>query len=157
MSYYQYIDSPLGTLTLLFNDNEVLELNLRKLKKKDLKECVSYENKVSRKTKIQLSEYFQGKRHSFKLPLANKGSKFQKLVWRELSKIPYGETISYGEQAQRINKPQAQRAVGSANGKNPFPIIIPCHRVLAKAGGLGGFSSGLSHKLKLLEIEGVVV
>jgi methylated-DNA-[protein]-cysteine S-methyltransferase len=87
----------------------------------------------------QLREYFSGKRQTFDLPLAPAGTPFQRSVWRRLEQIPYGKTISYAELAERTGKPKASRAVGQANGRNPLPIVIPCHRVIAADGSLGGF------------------
>jgi methylated-DNA-[protein]-cysteine S-methyltransferase len=101
----------------------------------------------------QLSEYFDKKRQVFDLPLDAAGTDFQKLVWSELSQIPFGTTVSYGEVARRIGKPKAFRAVGSANGKNPIALIVPCHRVIASGGKMGGYSGGLGIKMKLLELE----
>ena len=105
----------------------------------------------------QLREYFAGHRKQFDLPLAPQGTAFQKSVWRQLQQIPYGITISYGELAKRVGNPNASRAVGSANGKNPLPIVIPCHRVIAGGGKLGGFSGGLDVKQILLRIESPVL
>src|SRR5215469_16694551 len=90
----------------------------------------------------QLQEYFAGERRSFDLPLAPRGTEFQLRVWRALREIPYGNTISYGELARRISKPSASRAVGLANGANPLPIIVPCHRVIGADGSLTGFGGG---------------
>ena len=101
----------------------------------------------------QLGEYFDGKRTGFDLPLAPRGTVFQRSVWRQLQGIPYGETISYGELARRVGNPKASRAVGSANGANPLPIVIPCHRVIAGNGTLGGFGGGLPMKQSLLALE----
>ena len=101
----------------------------------------------------QLHEYFAGRRSAFDLPLAPAGTAFQRTVWRALQEIPYGATISYGELARRVGNPKASRAVGSANGKNPLPIVIPCHRVIASDGGLGGFGGGLPTKQGLLDLE----
>jgi methylated-DNA-[protein]-cysteine S-methyltransferase len=101
----------------------------------------------------QLREYFAGKRAAFDLPLAPEGTAFQRSVWRQLQEIPYGETISYGELARRVGNPKASRAVGSANGANPVPIVIPCHRVIAGDGTLGGFGGGLLTKQTLLTLE----
>jgi len=103
----------------------------------------------------QLREYFQGKRREFDLPLEPHGTVFQRSVWRSLSEIPYGVTISYGELAARVGKPKASRAVGQANGKNPLPIVIPCHRVISGDGSLGGFGGGSQTKITLLAIEGL--
>jgi len=101
----------------------------------------------------QLSAYFAGKLETFDLHLAPEGTPFQKKVWNELCRIPYGETISYGELARRIGNPKASRAVGLANGSNPIPIVIPCHRVLGSNGKLTGYGGGLSIKEKLLALE----
>ena len=101
----------------------------------------------------QLGEYFAGLRREFDLPLDNPGTAFQKRVWAELARIPYGQTVSYGDVAQRIQQNKAVRAVGTANGRNPLSIIVPCHRVIAADGGLGGYSGGLNIKVQLLELE----
>jgi methylated-DNA-[protein]-cysteine S-methyltransferase len=101
----------------------------------------------------QLREYFAGEREAFSLALIPQGTDFQRAVWSELQKIPYGETISYKQLAERIGKPKAVRAVGAANGANPIPIIIPCHRVIGNDGSLTGFGGGLPLKKKLLELE----
>lgn len=104
--------------------------------------------------KKQLNEYFRGERTKFDLELAPEGTPFQLAAWRELRKIPYGSTISYGEQAKRMGNPRATRAVGAANGKNPLSIVVPCHRVIGANGKLTGFGGGLGAKKKLLELEG---
>jgi len=101
----------------------------------------------------QLNDYFTGKLSEFDLPFFATGTVFQLLVWEELMKIPYGETISYGELAKRIGKPKAVRAVGSALHRNPVPILIPCHRVVGAKGQLTGFAGGLDIKQALLELE----
>lgn len=100
-----------------------------------------------------MHDYFAGRRTEFDLPLAPEGTPFQRAVWRQLQDIPYGETISYGELARRVGNPKASRAVGSANGANQIPIVIPCHRVIAAGGKLGGFGGGLRVKQALLELE----
>lgn len=102
---------------------------------------------------IQLDEYFQGKRTTFSLPFKLTGTPFQLAVWKELQNIPYGQTTSYKEIAQKINKLKACRAVGMANNKNPLPIIIPCHRVIGSNGKLIGYAGGLKLKNYLLELE----
>lgn len=104
-------------------------------------------------TTIQLDEYFQRKRTTFSLPFKLTGTPFQLAVWKELQNIPYGQTTSYKEIAQKINKPKAYRAVGMANNKNPLPIIIPCHRVIGSNGKLIGYAGGLKLKNYLLELE----
>lgn len=101
----------------------------------------------------QLKEYFAGDRKKFSLPLELKGTPFQKKVWEELKKIPYGSTVSYGELSRRIGNPKAVRAVAQACGANPLAVIIPCHRVIATGGKPGGYTGGVEHKIHLLEIE----
>jgi len=101
----------------------------------------------------QLRAYFAGDLREFDIPLLMEGTEFQKRVWESLQAIPYGETISYGELAKRIGDPKAVRAVGAANGQNPIPIIVPCHRVIGSNGSLTGFGGGLENKKKLLELE----
>jgi methylated-DNA-[protein]-cysteine S-methyltransferase len=101
----------------------------------------------------QLDEYFEGRRKTFSLPLAPEGTPFQRLVWQALTEIAYGETVSYSQIAQRIGRPAAVRAVGAANGQNPIPIVIPCHRVIGADGRLVGFGGGLGVKQYLLGLE----
>jgi methylated-DNA-[protein]-cysteine S-methyltransferase len=104
----------------------------------------------------QLTEYFNEIRTSFDLPLETTGTPFQRHVWKTLAEIPYGHTITYAQLARMVGRPSAFRAVGQANGANPIPIILPCHRVLASGGGLGGFGGGLELKRTLLTHEGVL-
>jgi len=104
-------------------------------------------------TEKQLKQYFAGERRTFDIPLKPIGTNFQLSVWNELKIIPYGETISYQQLAERVGDKKKSRAVGNANGKNPIPIIIPCHRVIRKSGDLGGFGGGIKIKRKLLELE----
>jgi O-6-methylguanine DNA methyltransferase len=101
----------------------------------------------------QLGEYFDGERQRFDLELAPRGTDFQRQVWRSLAEIPFGETRSYAEIAERIGRPRAVRAVGRANGANPIPIIVPCHRVVGSDGSLTGFGGGLEAKRRLLDLE----
>jgi methylated-DNA-[protein]-cysteine S-methyltransferase len=101
----------------------------------------------------QLESYFAGERRHFDLPLDLRGTPFQKSVWRELTRIPYGETISYGQLATRIGNPAASRAVGAANGRNPISVIVPCHRVIGAGGKLTGYAGGLNCKNFLLQLE----
>lgn len=103
----------------------------------------------------ELEEYFAGVRREFTVPLAPEGTEFQRLVWAELRKIPYGTTATYGDVAARIGKPKAAVAVGQANSRNPIPIIIPCHRVIGSGGKLVGYTGGLHIKKMLLEVEGI--
>ena len=103
----------------------------------------------------QLDQYFMQERVSFDLPLSPQGTAFQRRVWQELTTIPFGKAISYGELAQRIGNPQGSRAVGLANGKNPISIIVPCHRVIGASGKLTGYGGGLDRKEWLLRHEGI--
>ena len=111
------------------------------------------EIKILAKTVRQLEEYFEGKRTDFDLPLTPSGTDFQKRVWAELSRIPYGKTLSYSDVARKIENEKAVRAVGTANGRNPLSIIVPCHRVIAADGTLGGYAGGLETKTTLLKLE----
>jgi len=105
----------------------------------------------------QLAEYFAGERREFDLALAPAGTPFERSVWDELRRIPFGETRSYGEIAQALGRPGAARAVGRANGANPIPIVVPCHRVIGSDGSLTGFGGGLDAKSRLLELEGLAL
>jgi len=104
--------------------------------------------------RTQLDEYFAGTRTAFDVPLRLEGTGFQRAVWAQLCAIPYGTTISYGELARRVGNPKASRAVGLANGRNPIAVIVPCHRVIAGDGSLGGYGGGLDRKTALLDLEG---
>jgi methylated-DNA-[protein]-cysteine S-methyltransferase len=109
---------------------------------------------VLKETADQLEDYFAGERTEFDVAMELDGTDFQREVWTELSRIPYGKTISYGELARRVGRPNGPRAVGQANGRNPIAIIVPCHRVLA-SNGIGGYGGGLPAKRALLALEGV--
>ncbi len=109
---------------------------------------------VLKETAVQLEEYLAGERVDFDVPMELDGTDFQRDVWTELTRIPYGTTISYGELARRVGRPNGPRAVGQANGRNPIPIIVPCHRVVASV-GIGGYGGGLPLKRALLAVEGV--
>ena len=102
----------------------------------------------------QIQQYLAGERRAFALTLRTTGTEFQRAVWHALGEIPYGETVSYAELAEMVGRPGACRAVGQANGRNPIPLILPCHRVIAAGGGLGGFGGGLELKRALLDLEG---
>ena len=110
-------------------------------------------NAVTKEAKQQLSEYFNQQRKAFDLPLAPVGTQFQQNVWQQLCAIPYGETCSYADIAKQLNNPNAVRAVGSANGKNPISIVVPCHRVIGANGTLTGYAGGLTRKAALLTLE----
>ena len=149
------IASPVGKLRLVASEKGLVAIDVRN----SVKQVVTAKNPSAQtiliKTQKQLEQYFAGKRTSFDVALDLVGTEFQVQAWRALCRIPYGKTISYGQQAANIKKPKAFRAVGSANGKNPIPIIVPCHRVVAGDGSLGGYSLGLKMKKQLLALEGV--
>ncbi len=115
------------------------------------------ETPLLQEVRRQLNAYFAGKLKVFDIPYSLEGTPFQQKVWRALCDIPYGTCITYGELAKRIGDPKACRAVGMANGRNPLPIIVPCHRVIGSGGKLTGYTGGLDIKTKLLQIEGVTL
>ena len=148
------VTSPVGKLRLAASSKGLLSIDVGKsttLRSTTAKDASA--QRVLAKTSKQLAEYFSGKRTSFTVPLDLRGTEFQIESWKALGRIPYGTTISYGEQAQSIGNPKACRAVGSANGKNPIPIIVPCHRVVSADGSLGGYALGLKMKKQLLNLE----
>jgi methylated-DNA-[protein]-cysteine S-methyltransferase len=149
------ITSPVGKLRLIASDKGLVAIDVRNVRVASDLETSASAQKILSTTKKQLEQYFAGKRTNFDIPLDLQGTDFQRQAWRALCRIPYGKTISYGQQAKNIKKPKAFRAVGSANGKNPIPIIVPCHRVVAGDGSLGGYSLGLKMKKQLLALEGV--
>jgi O-6-methylguanine DNA methyltransferase len=117
-------------------------------------ELIRWDGGLAAQAIAQILEYLRGKRKTFTVPMDPEGTAFQQAVWRETLRIPYGQTISYAELARRIGRPGATRAVGQALGANPLPILIPCHRVVASDGSLGGYTGGLSLKRWLLLLEG---
>ena len=152
---YAYLETPIGTLLIAGDESAVRRIALPKRGKAARPEPgwqASARGPVGEAVR-QLREYFAGRRVDFDVPLAPEGTAFQRAVWQRLREIPYAETISYGELARRVGNPKASRAVGSANGANPLPIVIPCHRVIASDGTLGGFGGGLPTKQSLLELE----
>ena len=152
--YYCYLDTPIGDL-LLAGDDDGLALvgfpegSMRREPEGDW----IYNEGPFKEARAQLTAYFAGKRKSFDLKLRPTGTEFQLQVLEELQKIPYGTTVSYSDIARRIGRPRAVRAVGAANGRNPIPIIIPCHRVIGARGDLTGFGGGLPTKEALLRLE----
>ena len=152
---YAYLETPIGILLIAGDDAVVERISFTSRGKAAKPEPGWQESQRGAVAEAirQLREYFAGKRTRFDLPLAPKGTEFQRAVWRQLQEIPYGETISYGELARRVGNPKASRAVGAANGANPLPIVIPCHRVIAGDGSIGGFGGGLPIKEILLALE----
>ena len=152
---YSYLDTPIGRLLIAGDDDAVRRIDFPKDGKAGRPEA-SWEESARGavgEAMRQLREYFAGRRSEFELPLAPEGTEFQRTVWNRLREIPYGETISYGELAKRVGNPKASRAVGAANGQNPIPIVIPCHRVIGSNGKLTGFGGGLPVKEALLALE----
>ncbi len=158
VKHYAFMKSNIGELFVAASDVGVSHILFRDRmhpKLQAVTESVREDKShpVMQKALKQLEEYFAGLRSTFDLPLDLPGTEFQQKVWETLITIPYGEQWSYADLAQAIQKPKAMRAVGSANGKNPVSIVVPCHRVIAKSGGLGGYAGGLERKQKLLELE----
>jgi methylated-DNA-[protein]-cysteine S-methyltransferase len=151
---YTYLDSPVGRL-LLAGDEAGLRLIRFPSERSEAEPGPGWRRDDAGLTETvrQLRAYFAGTLKDFDLPLAPQGTAFQRSVWRALRRIPYGETASYGEVARAIGRPTASRAVGAANGANPLPIVIPCHRVIGSTGKLTGFGGGLDTKAALLALE----
>jgi methylated-DNA-[protein]-cysteine S-methyltransferase len=155
---YTYLDSPLGDLLLAGDDDALRVVSFPRGKGRRRPEPGwSEDARPFRAAARQLDEYIAGRRERFELPLAPAGTEFQLAVWQALRRIPYGRTWSYAELAKRIGRPRATRAVGAANGANPLPIVVPCHRVIGADGSLTGFGGGLPAKKLLLELEGALV
>jgi methylated-DNA-[protein]-cysteine S-methyltransferase len=149
--YWDLVPSPFRSLCVAVDgDGRLVEIRFdghRPEGRRDAKRC--------RDAAAQLGEYFAGRRRAFELALAPYGTDFQLRVWHALCEIPYGAVRTYGDIARAIGQPTATRAVGQANGSNPLPIVVPCHRVLASDGSIGGYSAGLDIKHRLLALEGV--
>ena len=160
---YYYFDSIIGKLTVVEKNNILIYIGLPNAGLSKVKNwCESKLGKIDfelietldSSSFVQLDEYFNGRRKLFSLKYSILQTNFRILALKEVEKIPFGQTKSYCEIAELIGKPKAVRAVGTANATNPLPIVIPCHRVIAKNGGLGGYRGGLDMKIKLLEFEG---
>ncbi|HEY5109667.1 MAG TPA: methylated-DNA--[protein]-cysteine S-methyltransferase [Acidimicrobiales bacterium] len=148
------VDSPIGPLTLMARGGRLTHLVMEDQAHATTAPPGSVrDDDAFAEVSGQLDEYFAGRRTSFDVAMTLEGTDFQRRVWAELCAIPYGETISYGELARRVGNPKASRAVGSANGRNPVAVIVPCHRVIAGDGSLGGYGGGLDRKVRLLELE----
>ena len=158
MNYYCYVESPIGRLTLTSDGTALTGLYMGTPSKRPNfgREWAQNGTVTPLPAAVrQLQEYFAGTRRKFELPLRMQGTDFQQRVWRELTAIPYGETWSYGQLAKRLGNPNASRAVGLANGRNPIAVIVPCHRVIGADGSLTGFGGGLPRKQWLLTHEGL--
>jgi methylated-DNA-[protein]-cysteine S-methyltransferase len=152
--YYCYFDTPIGELLLAGEGDGLSMIGFPKgSMRRDPEPEWIYNEEPLEKVRTQLAEYFSGERKDFDLPLKLNGTEFQVSVLEALLEIPYGETTSYGAIAKQIGRPKAVRAVGAANGRNPIPIIVPCHRVIGSSGDLTGFGGGLDTKEALLRLE----
>jgi methylated-DNA-[protein]-cysteine S-methyltransferase len=147
------IESPIGPLSIVASDDALVEIRFGEAAPDGAVPAGPAEHPVIGATVTQLGEYFAGDRTEFDLPLDPTGTAFQLEAWTELRGIPFGETITYGEQARRLGDPNRSRAVGAANGRNPIPIVVPCHRVVGSNGHLTGFAGGLDTKAWLLDHE----
>lgn len=149
-----WIDTPIGRLCAAVDDEgRLVELGFESSSRRVFESSSSTTRRLD-DLKTQLREYFARERERFTIPLAPRGTPFQLAVWNALLDVPYGETVSYAELARRIGKPKAVRAVGAANGANPIPVIIPCHRVVGSNGALTGYGGGIARKQWLLAHEG---
>jgi methylated-DNA-[protein]-cysteine S-methyltransferase len=154
VSAYCIIDSPVGRLLLAGDDGALSIIDFQRGSKARRPEAGWRDHpRAFTRAARELDEYFRGARRAFSVPLAPDGTSFQRRVWEALLEIPYGETTSYGELARRIGSPGASRAVGLANGSNPLPIVVPCHRVIGANGSLTGYGGGLDIKQHLLALE----
>ena len=151
---YTTVDSPIGELLLLGDGGALRGLYMQEGRKPGtVPRGWARDPEAFVEVRTQLGEYFAGERRSFDLPLEPAGSPFQLQVWRALREIGYGETLSYGELARRIGRPNAPRAVGAANGANPLSVVIPCHRLVGADGTLTGYGGGIERKRRLLDLE----
>ena len=157
MILFRHLASPVGTLTLAATDDGLHAIEFpRNRHPANRAGWTEGQHPVLDLAARQLDEYFAATRRAFDLPLTPRGTDFQRTVWLALAGIAYGETVSYAQLAQRVGKPTAMRAVGAANGRNPLPIVLPCHRVIGADGSLTGFGGGLPTKQFLLELEGAL-
>lgn len=154
--WYTIMDSPFGPVCVAGTKAGLLRVDFQRGNRPVCLAATWREDAdFLRKAIHQLQEYFQGQRRSFSLPLAPPGTPFQQRVWQELQRIPFGTTLTYRELAQRLGMPQAARAVGHANGRNPLAIVIPCHRLIGSDGQLRGYAGGIALKQRLLQHEGI--
>ena len=151
MSTVTYFDSPIGKIGVIDNGTAITNIFAGDMQvPSDDKAGISA---LGERAKVQFSEYFSGKRKIFDFPMKFEGTDFQKAVWTALLQIPFGNAVAYSDIAETVGSPKAYRAVGSAVGKNPLLIVVPCHRIIAKHRKLGGFSAGINVKKQLLKIE----
>ena len=147
------LSTPIGALTLVATERGLSRVRFAHQDASDVDAAVDGQHPVLAAAASQLREYFAGRRTRFDLALDLVGTEFQRLAWSALADVPYGQTVTYGQQAERIGRPGASRAVGAANAKNPVPIVLPCHRVVGADGSLTGFAGGIEMKATLLSLE----
>ena len=148
---FEFLDTPVGRLRLLSDGTALTRIEFANRHSTDGRRG---HDAVIERTRQQLQQYFAGQRQQFDLPLEAGGTAFQRQVWRALAEIPFGALRSYRDIARRIGNERAVRAVGAANGRNPIPVVVPCHRVIGSDGSLTGFTGGLAVKRALLQLEG---
>ncbi|HEX4943974.1 MAG TPA: methylated-DNA--[protein]-cysteine S-methyltransferase [Usitatibacteraceae bacterium] len=159
MTRYARLETPLGTMAAIAEDGKLVALDFEDAKYASAIEPDWIEDPAAaplRDCAAQLAEYFKGERGRFDLPLAARGTPFQQRVWREIAKVPFGETITYAELAARAGSPGSARAAGAATGRNPIAIVVPCHRIVGANGSLTGYAGGLPRKERLLTHEGAL-
>ena len=149
MQYYNTYKTAIGNISIGENNHHIVMIKF----KEDVGSAVKKETPLIKETIKQLSQYFEGKRNQFDLPLQMNGTDFQRKVWNALLRIPYGQVWSYKRLAEEVGNPKACRAVGLANNRNPISIVVPCHRVIGSNGSLTGYASGLDNKRYLLDLE----
>lgn len=154
---YDEIDSPVGPLLVASDGAGLRLIHFQAGGRRERDPAWTRDASAFTDLRLQLAEYFRGERRTFDVRLAPEGTAFQRDTWSALATIPYGATISYAELARRVGRPRAVRAVGAANGANPLPIVVPCHRVIGADGSLTGFGGGLDTKRRLLELEGALL
>ncbi len=166
-----FLDTPIGNLEIKADNGKIIEIYIlpEGIKRRELREKTDEKTNTDiesncecdpdleqiEKAKVQLGEYFAGKRREFDLDIELNGTDFQEKVWRVLMEIPFGETLNYSQIAEKLGNPKMRRSVGNAVGKNPLLIVVPCHRVIRLGGSLGGFSAGIENKIILQKIEGI--
>lgn len=158
--YKTEIDTPLGPMLAIANETALLQLDFLNRENENIvqlqnnaSEVIVKKNIILKNIEIELDRYFKGELFEFKTPIELNGTDFQMQSWKVLKQIPYGHTITYKEEAELVGNPKAYRAVANANGANPLPIIVPCHRVVYQGNKLGGYSSGVEKKAFLLDLE----
>jgi methylated-DNA-[protein]-cysteine S-methyltransferase len=160
MTRFARFDTPLGPMVAVAEGASLVAIDFADAKYAPAIDAAWTEDPAwppLRECSAQLGEYFAGERGRFDLPLAPRGTPFQRRVWQEIAKVPYGATIRYSELARRAGRPGSARAAGAATGRNPLALVVPCHRIVAADGALTGYAGGLARKARLLELEGAAV